>query len=202
MVKSARLLMLAAVIATTVVLGSASPALACSCAGPVSDSEALSTNDAAFEGTVVELHDARTGALSTDHPDVIVLDVTAVYAGEVGNQVGVVTSPSGASCGYDFAVGVEYLVFGRAESGFHTLEDGWYDVGLCSGTRRLSAEPVGIEGEPSPPLDTGDISDGAIQRHLGSVRPSLFPEAFIFIGVFAFVIGLVAWLNRKGRTVA
>lgn len=197
----ARLLVAGLALATTLVLASAGPAMACSCAGPLTDTEALASADAVFIGTVASIHAPREGMFVETHPAVVVLDVDAVYSGEIGEQVGVVTNESSAACGFDFELATEYLVFGRSETGFHTLEDGWYDVGLCSGTRELAAAEVDIDADPAPPLATGPVSDGAIQRHLGSVRPSLFPEAFIFVGVLAFVLGMIAWLNRKTRTV-
>lgn len=195
-----RLLGAVVVLAATLVLSAVSPAAACTCAGPTTDDEALAVADAAFVGTVVAVYAPRAGAFIETHPEVVILDVSEVYSGEVGEQVGVLTNESGAACGFDFEVGAEYFVFGRSETSFHTLEDGWYDVDLCSGTRQLSAA-VTIEADPAAPLETGPVPDGAIQRHLGSVRPSLFPEAFIFVGVLAFVLGMIAWLNRKTRTV-
>lgn len=196
-----RLIIATAVATATLVLAGASPAMACTCAAPLTDGEALANSDATFVGVVSERYDARSGSSGDDHPAVFVLTVSDVYDGAVTSEVGVLTNRSGAACGFEFVIGREYVVFGEVSSSFHTHEDGWFAVGLCSGTRLLSDGPVEIDGSPATPIE-GEVSEGAIQRHLGSVRPSLFPEIFIFAGVIVFVLSLVAWLNRKGRTVA
>jgi len=105
------------------------PALACSC---VQSTKPQQATDAAmvFTGTVQSasgsflpvLTCSRSSADTVDYT----LSVDTVYKGDVSRTVVVRTVVSGASCGYQFAVGKRYTVFA-------TTTDGRMETNLCRG---------------------------------------------------------------------
>lgn len=184
-----------AVIASATVLVAASPAGACSCPGGIDDATAFERADAVFLARVDRFHDARAGA--SDSPAVVVLRVSDVFKGDVDQLQGVATAAAGASCGFTFAPGVSYVVFASGDGSFE-LEEGFYEVDLCSGTRPLGDDAPAFAAGPTAPNE-GEPTIAAIQDQLGDTRTSLLPEAIILVAVLAFVLGLAAWFSRKNR---
>ena len=126
--------------------GFAGPAWACSCAGGITDIDALSYADAAFTGTVLSVSEpARTGGvMSSGDPVTVVFGVDEVFKGEVHATDYVTTAAEGASCGTEFGLGGRYLVFANAD-------DQHFITGLCSGDRLIFDEPTSLPGG-APPL--------------------------------------------------
>jgi len=184
-----------ALIASATILLTASPAGACSCTG-FTDQEAFGFADAVFIGSVSQIYDARSG--SSQNPEVVLLQVSDVYKGDV-DQVQAVTTPAfGPSCGFDFAVDEIYVVFGSVV-GLNDVDEGFYEANLCSGTRLLDNRAPEVDATASPPREGGPPTVAAIQDQLGVLRTSIIPEAIIFVSVLGLVIGLVAWFSRKSR---
>ncbi len=175
---------------------SASPASACSCA-PADSSTAFADADAVFVGTPIEIFEARDGA--STNPEVVIINVDEVYKGDVDEQQGVTTQASGASCGYEFEVGVPVVVFGSLDRPFDDMEEGFYGVELCNGTTRLADSTIEFESPPQLP-NLGEPPDtAAIQAQLGNPRASLLPEALIFVGVLVGVLGLATAFTLRDR---
>ena len=186
----------ALVLGSTLMVASASPAGACSCGG-ISDESAFAQADAVFIGQVSRTHPAREGG----DVRVAILTVSEVFKGDVDRQQAIVTPADSAACGLDFTGDLPWLVFTRAESaGDIDIEEGFFFAQACSGTRTVdAATDLAFAGTPYAPNDAGppDIDD--IRNQLGDPRSSLLPEAIIFAGVIAFVLGLAAWFSRQNR---
>lgn len=101
---------------------------ACSCMQPGPPAEASAGAVAVFAGTVNSISPANpaTGAV------LVTFDVQQTWKGPEGPQLTIVTSDNSASCGYAFAQGEEYLVYGYAQ-------EGQISTGLCSRTAPLAS---------------------------------------------------------------
>lgn len=118
-------------LALALLVGTACPAGACSCAPPGPDGPAQQA-DVVFVGVVTGRTDGQAGQtiISTAGPVFHTFEVEAVEKGELGSQVEVVSALSEASCGFRFAEGARYRVYARhGPDGLTT--------GLCSGNERL-----------------------------------------------------------------
>ena len=181
----------AAITSASVIITS-SPAGACSCA-QVDDAAAFEDADAVFVGQVIRTHPARDG----EPVDVVILQVSDVYKGDVDRLQGVATSAD-SDCGYRLDGDGIYLVFATGDD-LVDLEDGFYETSRCSGTRLLVDDDLGFEAVVYAPNEAGPPSTADIRAQLGDPRSSLFPEVVIFGGVLAFILGLAAWFSRKNR---
>lgn len=166
-----------ALVVTIVIVQDAPEAFSCSCSGPQPPNEAYSNSVAVFIGKVVSI-------TSGDYARTVQFDAEMAWKGVSENQVVLTTGGSGASCGYDFEEGREYLVYayGNPES---------LEAGLCGRTRPvleaytdltyLGPGYVPVPGEP------------IVERTPdGSFLP--------FIGIGAIVAGVIAFIVlRKTR---
>ncbi len=99
----------------------ASPATACSClyGGPCQDAKAR----VIFTGRVVDATRAGLGSTYT-------FEVTEVFRGMPARRVQVSAGNDGASCGYQFQIGEEYLVYANEDNGV-------LSTNLCNGNKVL-----------------------------------------------------------------
>lgn len=88
-------------------------AAACMCSPPPEPLAALANAEAVFSGTVVGRRDPLEGAEIHSSMDPIdyVFATTNVWKGDFGDTVVIRTARNGASCGYSFVIGEEYLVY-------------------------------------------------------------------------------------------
>ena len=131
-------------------------ASACQCTMPPDgrDAErALADSEAVFSGEVVEVYPSdpwkSTATIETD-----TFRVSEVWKGPEQRTLEVHTALFGASCGYPFKEGEEYLVY--AYSGKRGLE-----VDLCNGTQRLAEAEADLEvlGAGKKPTAGGALSN-------------------------------------------
>lgn len=113
------------------------PAYTCSCAPPGSPSEALENSEVVFWGKVVSVRefDRGDGTWGSMDPTTVEFDVTTVWKGPGYQTMYFITPRSGASCGFTFVEGVDYVVYSWNGS----------EVILCSRTRPLSKATVDLE---------------------------------------------------------
>lgn len=190
-----RLLAVAGVLAGAIVLASASPAMACDCSGDIDDAQSASVADAVFIGTPERYLEARDGGSGFA---ITVFQVSDVYKGDVLAEQPIATSDL-SSCGIDFPPDEIYVVFARSDAPeLGDLEDGIYYAASCTGTRIVGDAGIALTGATAPTV--GGIDNDTLLDQLGNPRGSLVPEAIIGFGVLTFVVGLVAWLNRSGRS--
>lgn len=152
-------------------------ALACTCAGPPSDVEALDDYDAVFAGVAVDHEDPEGDQpiISSGRPIVWTFAVDAVAKGEVSAEQEIISAASGVSCGYPFREGKRYLVFAYPGTDSKRVNDPDADLhtGLCTNTHKLElGEDLPFPSEPMASGDTpfDDIdSDGGIPWVLASI---------------------------------
>jgi len=82
-------------------------------------------SDAVFAGTVLDINSSPLDPVN------VTFAVSRVWKGASTTMVALTTSNSGASCGFSFQRGVEYLVYAK------NYND-QLSTGLCSGTKLLS----------------------------------------------------------------
>ncbi|MEQ8841697.1 MAG: hypothetical protein RIB98_12015 [Acidimicrobiales bacterium] len=185
-----------AIVLSTTVLASASPAGACQC-DPFDDDTAFEVADAVFIGQVERLHEARDGGSGYE---VALFEVSDVFKGDVVREQGIATYLADECGNGGFVAGEAYLVYASLDVGDGpALEDGFLLAGPCSSAKPLAEiDDVALPSAVAP-ADAGPPTAAQIQDQLGDPRSSLFPEALIFVGVLGFILGLAAWFSRKGR---
>lgn len=118
------------VVAVTIGLIPVTHALACSCAGPLTDRQALRYADVAFDGVALSRTFAPDLKSSGDLVDYAFRIERQLKGGPAGDPFVVKTAASGAACGMGFQLGTRWRVF--AKSNGHELV-----TYLCSGNRAL-----------------------------------------------------------------
>ena len=106
------------------------PAYACSCVENPPPLEALERSAVVFDGMVVslKLHERPGDVWSSADPVTVEFDVNRVWKGYDYQTMYLTTARSGATCGFTFVEGEEYLVFSSNAA----------TVSLCSRTRPMS----------------------------------------------------------------
>lgn len=158
------------------------PTSACSCVMPPPADVALSEASAVFSGEVVEVKKSNKDNGKTVH-----FNVREVWKGIDSTTISVFTGNDSASCGIDFIVGKEYLVYA------HTLDSNGKSIlstTLCDRTAELvnAAEDLTIIGEGQIPVQTEETIDS--QNNL----------YYVYAGILVVVVGLVGliiWIRSK-----
>ncbi|WP_081591177.1 MULTISPECIES: hypothetical protein [Bacillus] len=94
-------------------------AFACSCAEPSQASQELQQSSAVFSGKVVDIVDKKSNKDIQSSADLIAIqfNVKEIWKRINQKQVVVYTERSGASCGFEFGLGKEYIVFAHEKGG-------------------------------------------------------------------------------------
>ena len=119
-------LALAVVIVAAALHASAERASACSCVPPRPPLEALARADAVFSGEGVSMEGPRGWWASSADPITVEFRVNAVWKGEIYETMFIRTAWSSASCGFEFVLDEQYLVYAH---------EGW--ASLCSRTKTI-----------------------------------------------------------------
>lgn len=129
----------ATVVAVATLLIQPPVAPACTCVGPINTCGVLATAASVFEATVdsIQLLPLSTPPLAADAASLSIYNVRRVtlrdvraWRGEASTTV--ITAPDGASCGYEFQIGMRYLIVADRATGGHLA------VSRCGLTRPLS----------------------------------------------------------------
>ncbi|MFC4411808.1 LPXTG cell wall anchor domain-containing protein [Chungangia koreensis] len=185
--KIIRLLILSVLTFTLLVNFSAPVTYACSCAMPGPPTEEMARSGAVFTGKVIQIVDRnKTGlTFSSADPMEVVVAVDEIWKGIDESQVVVVTERSSASCGFEFEVNKEYIIYA-------SKDDDQLRASLCSRTALLSAATDDLTelGEGEKPtvdvvIDTskGPFSNSSIWLLIG--------------GALVIVVGVVYVLRRR-----
>ncbi len=147
---------------------------ACSCEGPTGPAEAFDDSDAVFRGMVISKIGLRSECGSSGsvffRDAAIEFKVTTVWKGELNETAFITTNYHGATCGYPFRIGEEYIVYADGRNGV-------LRVGLCSRTRPVSSaeEDFEILGEGRNP-EPGSTDLRPVPEHLGEECLSTTPD--------------------------
>ncbi len=143
--RTAVLLVLSALLGALVVLGAASPAQACECAG-FTTAEYTAGADAVFTGRLVSREEPAAPVTSSADLALHVFAVDAVAKGAVAERQEVLSPWSGASCGLELTGEGPVVVFATRTpdsylgSAAIELGDGQYYAYLCGGTAPLTPQ--------------------------------------------------------------
>lgn len=163
---------------------------ACSCQPPGAPSEELVNATAVFMGEAVSVREFPRifGTWGSSDPTTVRFKVKTVWKGADFQTRYITTARSGASCGYTFAEGTEYVVY--SHNGFN--------VSLCSRTRPLSEAT----------RDLADLGQGTIPA-VGTIAPISYLFAFLAGyggGLFSVLLimvlmtmGMITWLVLHKR---
>jgi hypothetical protein len=149
MQKLARLLALVMLLTTIMRPG---PAFACSCMIPGPPEEALEQASVVFAGRLVDTQRPQAGGeVNTADLSAYRFEVSRVWKGDVTSTVTIGSAMSSASCGYEFVIGEEYIVYGFEQ-------DGIVQTGLCTRTAPLANadEDLAALGEGQLPAPGDD----------------------------------------------
>jgi hypothetical protein len=150
MEKLGRLLVLAMLLAT--IIAQPRPAFACSCMIPGPPEEALEQAAVVFAGRVVQARRAPAGgAVNTADLLPYTFEVSEVWKGQVNSTFTIGSPMSSASCGYEFVLEEEYIVYAYEAEGV-------LQTGLCTRTAPLASaeEDLAALGEGEAPLPGDD----------------------------------------------
>jgi hypothetical protein len=155
-----RVSIVALLVASLVMIGARTPAVACSCASSTA-ADARAHADVVFRGTVVD-HTVPGSSGSSMDPAVWTFQVEEVFKGDAASRQGLVSAVDGASCGLEVRLGVDYVVFAHRERRpFEPeLEGAELYASLCDGTRPATEVAAGELGPGVPPASgTEDVVD-------------------------------------------
>ena len=109
---------------------SAAPSYACDCPSPGSPSEALAQSHSVFRGVVtsISMVEREDGSWGSDDPVAVEISASEVWKGPTSRTRTLETVRSEVSCGFEFELGAEYIVY--------THDDSF--VSLCSRTHSLA----------------------------------------------------------------
>lgn len=174
---------------------SAIPSYACSCVELDSVKEALEDSSAVFSGKVVESVDANKNKSiqSSADPIKVLFEVEESWKGLNQTHITVYTARSSVSCGYEFDLNKEYLVYANETNGE-------FNVSLCSRTILLSLAEKDIQelGEGVKP--TKQVSN--IPKVTQDEDPISFEYPTYKIYIILLILGLifaVVYIARRIR---
>ncbi|MEG0258398.1 MAG: hypothetical protein RR595_03345 [Lysinibacillus sp.] len=169
---------------------------ACSCVEP-NTAEAFERSSAVFSGEVVEIVDKNKNKSQQSSADsiAVIFEVKESWKGPNWTKITVNTERSSASCGYEFSLNTEYLVYAREA-------DGALNVSLCSKTTPLLAAGKDISelGNGEQPIEqlSNDSIDMKDENHIpleSSVNNNKIYITLLIFGLFL----VVAYISRRIR---
>lgn len=179
-------------------MGHPKSAWACSCVMPPTPPDALSQWEAVFQGTAVALTDARPLSFVEQIRNwlglpyvydygsrIFSFEVARSWKGVTTTRADVRTGYGGGDCGYEFVLGVTYVVYAGQTS------QGDWGTGICTRTNPVTAavDDLSYLG----PLSTLPLTP----------VPAPFNWLWVCLGLFglvaaaAILIGLWLWRSRR-----
>jgi hypothetical protein len=155
------------------------PAWACSCFPHRSPQEELAESAVVFSGQVIQINNsAQTrGFFGSEILLTVTFNVYEIWKGPQENPIVIKTTPNSASCGFNFEVGQEYLIYAfGSKSNLQT--------NICTRTTTL-ANAAG---------DLHAIGTGAVAPPLRDAQNPLSINWLLGISILLLVIALVSIL--------
>jgi hypothetical protein len=153
--------LLVAVMVGGLLVTTAGPAAACSCAIVRSEAERTARADTVFVGELIgsrvdqSTSPRETRSIPYPAPVVLTFKVSRVYKGAVRERQEIVApGGGGASCGLELSGPGPFLVFAYDSAGdMYRLGPGQYASNLCSGSRALGGRGTPTPGGPPASTD-------------------------------------------------
>lgn len=179
-------------IAASATLVTPGTACACTCAGSETPEEAVSHASGVFVARATE-------KISGGYTDIYEFEVSEVFKGDVGATTTVGTPTESASCGTDYEIGKEYLLF---LSQPREIDAAWasYSCGPYTGTPfDIRAVTEQVYGPPHPPEASAPESRITWWTRVTSVvpKPILALVGIVLLGFAALAI--VSLIQHKFR---
>jgi hypothetical protein len=158
------------------------PSGACSCVEPPSVQDELDRSSAVFRGEVMEIKDA-------DYTKKVLFQVKEIWKGIEQSQVILLTAESGSSCGFNFNVGQEYVVYATGEGSLSTS--------ICD--RTVSVQSLKVEedlealGQGVSPVEIVDLT-----KEMNKLPIALEVGLWVGGGIFVLLL-LLALTQLKKR---
>jgi len=172
---------------------STTPSYACSCIQPGSAAEELERSDFVFSGKVIEINDSNANATIQSSADLleVYFEVSTTWKGVDETEVRIFTERDSASCGFNFNIDDEYLVYGNENNGKKM-------VNLCSKTTLLAnaSEDLTALGEGQQPSKEVKLEGNA------STDPETSMDGSILIfsaAVFFIIIASYMYVKKNTR---
>jgi hypothetical protein len=175
-------------------------AYACSCTEPESPQVQLQKSVAVFKGKVVNIERPSNVGDAFASPVKITFDVSESWKGTSNKTLVVDTNPDGASCGFSFKQGQEYLVYANG-----TTTD--LVTTICTRTRTIgdANEDLSVLGKGTIPVQntatTTAPTPTATQSDSGFNFPIFIPLIIVgmslFIGFGFFIFKFAFDRNRQ-----
>jgi len=175
-------------------------AFACSCAPSPSVAASVSSAVAVFSGKVMKVDAPQGQVVSSADPVTVTFAVQKVWKGAAEPQLVVITALDSASCGYNFELGQEYLVYADRNEGPGAA----LSVNLCSRTTILPQAqsdlaalgegqlPAGgqVSNQPSTPAPSAAPATPTVLPSTGTSRwlPIALVSSLILIGAATVVL--------------
>lgn len=135
---------------------------ACSCVQPGAAVEEMDRSDFVFSGKVLDMNDPNANAIVKSSADLLEIkfEVSDAWKGVDQSEIFIYTERDSASCGFNFTINVEYLVYGNEI-------DGKKSVNLCSNTALLAEasddlEALGEGQKPSKVVKLGKDTEASM----------------------------------------
>ena len=158
---------------------------ACSCIQPGTAEEGMDRSDFVFSGKVIEIQDSNANLFSQSSADLLEVhfEVSSTWKGVNETEVLVYTERESASCGFNFTIEVEYLVYGNEH-------DGKNRVSLCSKTSVLSdaAADLNALGEGQKPSEVVDIKEKINKENSMGVPITIFAVVVVLIILSSYLL--------------
>jgi hypothetical protein len=158
-------------IAIVVAISNGQVASACSCAIQPNPATGLAASTSVFEGRVAKIESGQQNNL-------VIFDVTQVWKGPISKTITVSTAANQTSCGYDFELGKQYIVYAYGSSQALGVESCGKTTTIENGTQDLAF--LGIGAVPAPEFSSSSLT--------GLVMP---------IAIVAIVVGFGMLAKRK-----
>ncbi|KGR74207.1 hypothetical protein [Ureibacillus sinduriensis] len=163
---------------------------ACSCVEPGSAVEELVESDFVFLGEVININDPDRNAIFKSSTNLLEIKfvVLDIWKGVNESEVLLYTEWDSASCGFQFSMDTQYLVYG-------TSLDGKKSVNLCSNTANLAqaSDDLLELGEGKKP--SGVMNLGAEDEPSMDILISIFSVVVLLIIIASYL--LVIRFNRR-----
>ena len=179
------------------ILSMPSRTYACSCVQLPEVQEALAEAEAVFAGKVIHISEPQpdvSGMISSADPITVTFAVAQTWKGVRQKQVMVQTARDSASCGFNFVLGEEYMVYTYKD------DQGVLATNICTRTNTLTAasEDLGVLGIGKQPSEAAPPAAGPILEK-DTIWTAWYTYPFVWWLLLAVLGILIVLLFRKKR---
>ena len=160
------------------------PVVACSCMELPPPDEALTNATAVFSGEVIAIKDSK--GIYGEIGKTVSFKVREVWKGDNGSDISVVTGSDSASCGLDFIIGKEYIVYAHASDMYGKTV---LSSTLCDRTTELknATDDISMIGQSQVPKQSEKTAETYDANYL-------LYAGFIFV---AGLVGIFTWTRMR-----